>query len=567
MKAQKLSSLFLVSLFMLFSACSSSNTSESSYSHFNSSVAVCQHEHQATIVDKQATCTEKGAQSTLCEDCQAVLKTEELPLKDHNYQSISSETINATCTTDGKTVKECLDCGNKVENVIIAEGHSFSSENTSSPYFVFSNATQAIYYKSCACGEKSDQTFTLTLDSTFYQATSPTLTLYDTENLSYGITWNYEAKPYTPVVAVRMTEETDWNYYDASAQQYSTKTQTETTANFYVCKAVFPLLPNTNYEYKIIELASNSESETYTFTSANPQKESFSFVSFSDTQNNDALDGNWSNVLKYSTSADFYLHSGDICEDSAHEYYWTNMLDYNKNYLAKKPLMVAAGNHDTIYKSGSNELFKHFNNRIPTQANTKQGYYYSFTYGNTKFIIINTNDLSSDRLPTEQYSWLVDELKNNDARWTIVTMHCPMYSIGTYGTTKGEISRSLRSQLNDIFVEYGVDLVIQGHDHTLSKTFPIGKNSEVVKAETQKINGINYSIDPQGPIYIMNGATGSDKGRSPSDEYETEFYEYAESGPSNAWAQYTITDQSIVVRVKYLSSNVSTIKTWGIMKN
>lgn len=73
-------------------------------------------------------------------------------------------------------------------------------------------------------------------------------------------------------------------------------------------------------------------------------------------------------ITRYETLIDFsfFLHTGDIVEWSKYESYWKYMLDYNSQYLMSYPLMAISGNHETSYRNGSNELFKHFNYNIPT---------------------------------------------------------------------------------------------------------------------------------------------------------------------------------------------------------
>ena len=75
----------------------------------------------------------------------------------------------------------------------------------------------------------------------------------------------------------------------------------------------------------------------------------------------------------------FMVHTGDVVEYSKYQSYWDNMLDANFKYLSKIPVMAISGNHETTYKNGSNETFNRFDYKIPVQANTKLGFYYSFS--------------------------------------------------------------------------------------------------------------------------------------------------------------------------------------------
>ena len=55
------------------------------------------------------------------------------------------------------------------------------------------------------------------------------------------------------------------------------------------------------------------------------------------------------------------------------------------------------------------------------------------------------------------------------------------------------------SQVEDIFNEGGIDLVIQAHVHDYERTLPIRKDQP---------SGPNYSR-PTSPVYVANGAAGN----------------------------------------------------------
>ncbi len=267
--------------------------------------------------------------------------------------------------------------------------------------------------------------------------------------------------------------------------------------------------------------------------------------------------------------ADFILHSGDIVEWSKYESYWTSMIGDNAKYFAEIPVMAVSGNHESTYRNGDRELYKHFNYKIHEQDVSK-GFSYSFDYGNTKFIMLDTNDLTSDRvLSDDVYTWLEETLQNNQQKWTIVTMHHPMYSVGKYGsdTTLNAISLALRGQLSDLFAQYGVDLVIQGHDHTLSKTYPIGVNGAINNNLTyETINGTDYCTNANGVVYVMHGASGNQT-RWPVDGVETQYYEEYSNSETSTWAEFEITENLLTVKVySYNSGTPKLLMSYGIKK-
>ena len=180
--------------------------------------------------------------------------------------------------------------------------------------------------------------------------------------------------------------------------------------------------------------------------------------------------------------------------------------------------------------------------------------------------MLNTNRLTGTRLTDDQYNWLISELENNTATWTIVAMHNPMFSAGVYGSNpeRNQISVGLRAQLHNVFVQYGVDVVLQGHDHVISKTKTLGLGGEVLAQTTQNVNGTDYAVSNGGVIYVMSGTAG-EQTRSP---YTTSsLYEISSSSKKCSWTEFTINGNTITVNVKYASgNNAEILHSWNLLK-
>ena len=229
--------------------------------------------------------------------------------------------------------------------------------------------------------------------------------------------------------------------------------------------------------------------------------------------------------------------------------------------------MAISGNHETTYKNGNNETYKHFNYKIPEQQ-TDKGFYYSFSYADIRFVMLNTNLLTGGCLTDAQYKWLRNELSEKTEKWTIVTLHNPIYSVGKWGAdeSRNGIALSLRSQLGDLFAESGVDVVLQGHDHCVSRTFPIGKNGVPATEKTVGIGGISYIENPEGVLYVMNGPAGNQT-RTVFKNDET-LYAYAMGSSVSSWADFEIVGDNLTVTVKTAYSGVvKDIVSWGIKKS
>ncbi len=530
-----------------------------------------------------------------CATCGEILvaQTEIAPTNDHSfsqdwtcdnyyhYHICQTPNCPATAQKTMHRIEDDPDCGYYC--VVCAQtetgffshptGEAHTYQERPYPEYIASQATDhacATYYKSCRCGKASSETFTPAVsEKQDFTPLTLTMSLYDTRYLAYGFTWNSAKAPLTPVVKITRTASGETITYPAVIHSYSTYDTNEKAIPLYVCKVLVDLIPNESYTYYVVDLCSGETTKELSLTAPDPQSTKFTFASFSDSQDESGgLD--FGAAMRSAGDVDFFLHTGDICEDTKHEANWQSMLHENQNCLGSIPIMVTAGNHDTTYKNGDDELMKHFHNAIPTQSSTRKGYFYSFDYGNAKFIVLNTNLLNGNRLPQEQYDWLVQTLEENTQTWTIVSMHCPMYSVGKWGSNPSinGTSLALRQQLSDLFAQYGVDLVIQGHDHTISKTHPIGQNGVIDTPETEVQNGTTYAVNPQGTVYIMNGPAGGQT-REPVDTYEPEFYEYARGSYACSYAEYEIDGNRLTVTVKYYdygSRKAITYAKWGIVK-
>jgi 3',5'-cyclic AMP phosphodiesterase CpdA len=64
--------------------------------------------------------------------------------------------------------------------------------------------------------------------------------------------------------------------------------------------------------------------------------------------------------------------------------------------------------------------------------------------------------------------WLENQLRSATEQWKVVYFHHPLYSDGrTHGS-----DIDLRTVLEPLFVKYGVNLVLSGHDHIYERITP-----------------------------------------------------------------------------------------------
>jgi 3',5'-cyclic AMP phosphodiesterase CpdA len=124
---------------------------------------------------------------------------------------------------------------------------------------------------------------------------------------------------------------------------------------------------------------------------------------------------------------------------------------YQKLLDNKVKFYATLGNHD----EPNERFYEHFN------MNGKE--YYRFTKGNVAFYSLNSNYMDK-----KQLDWLENELAKDTSEWKIAFCHHPPYSSGgKHGSDK-----SLREVVEPLFVKYGVNVVLTGHDHFYERIKP-----------------------------------------------------------------------------------------------
>lgn len=329
------------------------------------------------------------------------------------------------------------------------------------------------------------------------------------------------------------------------------------TYTLYPCKVtVTGLSENTSYKYQYY--VNGAWSETYDYKTQST--DSFSIMYVGDPQigastnqlgnqnkeyyaMNDSY--NWyhtlNNAVKKFPGLSFIMSAGDqinqtgVSNDADK---LEQQIEYagflNPSVLRSLPVATTIGNHDSKSVNYSN----HFNypNKQTSDANTASkttaGTDYYFTYGNTLFISIDTNNYN---VATHENVIKEATEKNPSAKWRILMFHQDIYGSGyDHSDSDGII---LRTQLTPVIDKYDIDAVLQGHDHTYSRTYQISSDGsdshekytkENMPSTNDKDKFFAYIkdnncynlksgkedsskvVDPEGTVYFeANSATGS----------------------------------------------------------
>ena len=134
-------------------------------------------------------------------------------------------------------------------------------------------------------------------------------------------------------------------------------------------------------------------------------------------------------------------------------------LDFRKKFSdVYKPLLDS---HVKFYATLGNHDLPSQVNYEPFNMKGKE--YYRMKKGNVAFYSLNSTEMDQ-----KQVQWLESELAKDTSDWKVVFCHHPPYSSGsTHGSNK-----SLRKIVEPIFVKYGVNVVLTGHDHFYERVKP-----------------------------------------------------------------------------------------------
>jgi purple acid phosphatase-like protein/calcineurin-like phosphoesterase family protein len=261
------------------------------------------------------------------------------------------------------------------------------------------------------------------------------------------------------------------------------------------------LLPNTAYSYHVGAPDSSNWSATYTFTTPSAAK-NFTFDFFGDPQigssgHTDDDAAGWAATLAYATGPtqatkpELLVSGGDQIEHANNEYEWSAFAD-SSDVLKQYPWAATIGNHDVGGKA-----YEQHNTTPNTLKNAdfypggntaaNSGGDYWFIYKGVLIIDINSNAYTGGA-DAEHVNYVRDVIGQvgDEARWTVLVYHHSIYSPADHANDPDNQQR--RFDFTKAFSDLGVDLVLQGHDHSYSRSYALlnaGKSAKKANAAEQ----------------------------------------------------------------------------------
>ena len=274
------------------------------------------------------------------------------------------------------------------------------------------------------------------------------------------------------------------------------------------------LQENTAYSYRVG--TEGGWSATYTFKTQKFDGD-FDFLFFGDPQigssGDTAKDGaGWTDTLNVSLAAnpnaELLVSGGDQVETANTESQWDAFLASDK--LRSYPWAATIGNHDVGGKAYDQHFWTPNTDRSADfysgSTTSQSGGDYWYMYKGVLFIHLNSNAYAGTK-DAAHVAYVTSVVNAHpEAKYTVLVYHHSIYSPADHANDGDNAQR--RRDFPTAFSNLGVDLVLQGHDHSYSRSYAL-KNGQKANAAEQP-GAAQVATGPGGVIYVTgNSASGS----------------------------------------------------------
>lgn len=325
-----------------------------------------------------------------------------------------------------------------------------------------------------------------------------------------NVTW-YTNRDTAQGVQVVKKSELVGTDFPASAKTITASGAATTSGEFNRRAEIAGLAENTEYVYRVGSDA-DGWSAAYGFRTAAFSGD-YDFLFVGDPQigasGNVANDqAGWADTLDVAQqtypSAELLFSAGDQVESAGNENHYAAFLAPDQ--LRELPLVPVNGNHDV----GSKAYEQHYT--VPNldstagaaTSGTSSGGDYWFEYKDVLFMVINSN--SRDYSTHVPFLEKVVAEHGADAKWKVLAFHHSIYSVASH--VNDSSIQDLRANLPGTISKLGIDLVLQGHDHSYTRSYLV---KDGALADSTELPGqSSVSAKPGEVLYVTaNSASGS----------------------------------------------------------
>lgn len=199
--------------------------------------------------------------------------------------------------------------------------------------------------------------------------------------------------------------------------------------------------------------------ELHRFRLGRPRGERFRFAALGDTRNGHRVHRALMEALARER-VDFVINSGDLVETGGYKDQWDLFWQIEQPVVSEAPLMAAVGNHDNSRRN----LFRRW---FLLDEWAQGNRYFMHDWGDVRIICLDSE--IEMRPGSAQHRFLVGALEGAAAedRLIVISFHYPPYSSGAHGPNP-----DLQRIFADLGPRFGIELVLNGHDHNYERTHP-----------------------------------------------------------------------------------------------
>ena len=284
------------------------------------------------------------------------------------------------------------------------------------------------------------------------------LTFGDAHKLSRNVSWQADCIIRPSWLELVCLSDSDTIRVEAQGEVFRSRGG---QAAYYMAR-LRDLQAGTSYAYRAVTGA--KASPWYQFRTQPDSADKVSFLYVGDVQ--DSIGGEANRFLREALSrhpeSEFLVCGGNLA-DGPRQSCWDEAFRDIDSVTQAMPLLVVAGNHD--YRKG---VIQWLERRFPLtfsyflDSKMADNQVYTLNYGPVQFFLLDSNR----ELPylLTQRDWLKAQLEQSRARWKIVVLHHPLFSIRS--RCRNLIQRWV---FNDLLETYDVDLVLQAHEHAYAR--------------------------------------------------------------------------------------------------
>jgi hypothetical protein len=214
------------------------------------------------------------------------------------------------------------------------------------------------------------------------------------------------------------------------------------------------LQPDTRYEFNI---GSSGDEGKGSFKTAPSSVEApYRFVVYGDNRTRPDVHAKVIGELLNHGVPDFVVQTGDMVADGNDSSLWPEFFSIERDLLRRSAFFPALGNHER----NSRNFYSMFRMDAP---------YYSFNWGNSHFLVLNSDIANAeesitarDQFWSVQRQWIEDDLRNTqNVHYRFIVAHHPPYT----AVTRRQGDNPHMTALGPLLEKYHVSAGFFGHDH------------------------------------------------------------------------------------------------------